>query len=99
MTNKLLTNDERFNELKPWALENLRTAPEGCTVVFTKKDGTQRQMQCTLFPGSIPSDKQPKTESEEDTNSTGSALRVFDLEKQEWRSFRWDSVKQFTIGL
>ena len=99
MTNKLLTNDERFNELKPWALENLRTAPEGCTVVFTKKDGTQRQMQCTLFPGSIPSDKQPKTESEEDTNSTGSALRVFDLEKQEWRSFRRDSVKQFTIGL
>jgi len=39
------------------------------------------------------------TESEEDTNSAGSALRVFDLEKQEWRSFRWDSVKQFTIGI
>jgi hypothetical protein len=99
MTEKLQTNEERFNELKPWALENLRTLEEGCTIVFTKKDGTQREMHCTLFPGNIPVDKQPKTESEKDTSTSGSALRVFDLEKKEWRSFRWDSVKQVTIGI
>jgi len=99
MTEKLLTNEERFNELKPWALENLRSVTEGCTVVFKKKDGTERQMRCTLKQSLIPTDKQPKTESEEDTSTAGSALRVFDLEKQEWRSFRWDSVKQFTIGV
>jgi hypothetical protein len=56
-------------------------------------------MRCTLKQSLIPTDKQPKTESEEDTSTAGSALRVFDLEKQEWRSFRWDSVKQFTIGV
>ena len=91
------TYDERFDELQPWALENLRTRAEGVTVVFTKSDGTERTMRCTLLESKIPVDKQPKTETP--TSSTaGSALRVFDLDKGEWRSFRWDSVKRITIG-
>lgn len=67
-------------------------------ITFTKKDGTDREMYCTLSESRIPTDKQPK---ESQTPSTGgSALRVFDTEKQEWRSFRWDSIKnvEFSIG-
>jgi hypothetical protein len=66
---------------------------ESVCVVFTKKDGTEREMFCTLSEGKIPTDKQPKT-SEESGTTAGSALRVFDTVKQEWRSFRWDSVTQ-----
>jgi len=70
-------------------------------VVFTKKDGTEREMRCTLIESRIPSDKQPSTGVEKETNSkvAGSALRVFDEEKQEWRSFRWDSIKEVRFDL
>jgi hypothetical protein len=90
------TNLERFNELQPWAIENLRSLAEGCTVVFTKQDGTERKMRCTLNPASIPQESQPKTDGEEATSTPGPTIRVFDLDKQQWRSFRWESVKQFT---
>ena len=67
-------------------------------ITFTKKDGTDREMRCTLSESLIPADKQPKESTS--TSAGGSALRVFDTEKQEWRSFRWDSIKQvnFDIG-
>jgi hypothetical protein len=64
-------------------------------VVFTKKDGTDREMLATLHDGSIPEAAKPKTEG--GTTFSEDALRVFDVEKQEWRSFRWDSVKQFGV--
>ena len=71
-------------------------------VTFTKKDGTEREMHCTLSETRIPTDKLPKSGLEEATNSTtgGSALRVFDTISNEWRSFRWDSIKtvNFSIG-
>ena len=71
-------------------------------VTFTKKDGTEREMYCTLCESRIPADKQPKSGLEETTNSKtgGSALRVFDTVTNEWRSFRWDSIKrvEFSIG-
>ena len=71
-------------------------------VTFTKKDGTEREMYCTLVESQIPTDKQPKSGLEEATNSptSGSAVRVFDTVAQEWRSFRWDSIKrvEFSIG-
>lgn len=74
-----------------YVTEQLRTNVEGVRVIFTKKDGTERSMLCTLAEGKIPADKQPKTETA--SKASGSAVRVFDLEASEWRSFRWDSVK------
>jgi hypothetical protein len=70
-------------------------------VTFTKKDGTERQMYCTLVESRIPADKQPKSGLEETTNSTtsGSALRVFDTVANEWRSFRWDSITNVTFSI
>ena len=67
-------------------------------ITFTKKDGTEREMYCTLSESLIPADKQPK--ESQSTSTGGSALRVFDTVKQEWRSFRWDSIKkvEFSIG-
>jgi hypothetical protein len=70
-------------------------------VTFTKKDGTTREMYCTLSESRIPKDKQPKSGVEEATNSTvgGSALRVFDTVSNEWRSFRWDSITNVTFSI
>jgi hypothetical protein len=82
-------------ELQEHVLNNLRTNQQGVLVTFTKKDGSERKMQCTLVEGNIPADKRPKTETASQT--AGSAVRVFDTEVSEWRSFRWDSVVKVEI--
>jgi hypothetical protein len=66
-------------------------------ITFTKKDGTERKMRPTLIESRIPSEKQPKTETVSQTS--GSAIRVFDTEVQEWRSFRWDSITKVSFDL
>jgi len=63
-------------------------------VTFTKKDGSERKMYCTLAPKFIPEEKHPKT----DTKFTEEAIRVFDKEIGDWRSFRWDSVTSFSYS-
>ena len=70
---------------------------KGVCITFTKTDGTEREMRCTLAPTLIPEDKTPK---ETGRKTSDEVQRVFDLEKGEWRSFKWDSVKTvtFTIG-
>jgi hypothetical protein len=64
------------------------------TVVFIKADGSERTMLCTLVESKIPTDKQPKSETQA-SSTVGSAVRAFDIEKGEWRSFRFDAVKVF----
>ena len=59
------------------------------TISFTKKDGTERKMLCTLAENKIPSEKMPKNSGK---SKSDDALAVFDVEKNDWRSFRWDSV-------
>lgn len=66
-------------------------------VVFTKKDGSEREMFCTLAEARIPTEKQPKETQSASTG--GSAVRVFDTEKSEWRSFRWDAIKEVRFDL
>ena len=70
-------------------------------VTFTKKDGTERDMYCTLAESCIPADKYPKSGVAETANSpsNGSAVRVFDTVTQGWRSFRWDSIKNVTFSI
>lgn len=70
---------------------------EEVTILFTKKDGTERKMLCTLKEDKIPQEFAPKTENRAKSED---ALAVFDLEKNSWRSFRFDSIKEvkFSIG-
>lgn len=70
--------------------EKLRNS--NCTVVFKKADGTDRTMLCTLQECSIPVDARPKGTT---TKQSDDALAVWDIEKQAWRSFRYDSITQF----
>ena len=66
------------------------------TISFTKKDGTERKMVCTLSESKIPNEKAPKNTGKAKSEDS---LAVFDVEKQDWRSFRWDSVKQVNFDL
>lgn len=85
------TRDVYGEITRKFYLEKLR---EGvCEVTFTKKDGTDRRMLCTLDMSGIPEKDVPKTDGNKAENLE--AVRVYDLEKEAWRSFRLDSVKVF----
>jgi hypothetical protein len=64
-------------------------------VTFTKKDGSERIMKCTLKE-----DVLPEVQNKETKEKSKEALAVWDVESEGWRSFRWDSIKsvKFTIG-
>jgi hypothetical protein len=62
-------------------------------VTFTKKDGIQRVMNCTLLEDYLP-------ETTGAGRSAGSdALAVFDVDADGWRSFRWDSIKAVKLSV
>lgn len=67
------------------------------TVTFTKVDGTERVMRCTISPHLIPEDKQPIGTLLQEVPEDGGTLRVFDLDLGDWRSFRVNSVKSVSI--
>lgn len=80
-------------EGKQWIKSHLLIGP--VKVTFTKKDGSERVMNCTLKEGVIvPHEK--KTDREKKVNEE--LLSVWDLDKSEWRSFRYDSVKKIEFG-
>ena len=68
------------------------------TITFTKKDGTDRVMRCTLDPNKLPIKENTETNSQRKTNNE--TMAVFDLEAQGWRSFTKKSVKcvDFTMS-
>ena len=102
-------DDQIKEQIRSW-VRGLLTNSE-VTVTFTKADGTDRDMLCTLDHSRIPvsvakpisssapvdgivrESKRPRKEP--DPHS----IRVFDVEKQEWRSFRFDRLKKVTATL
>jgi hypothetical protein len=76
-------------------IESLR-GHHSTTVVFRKADGTLRTMNCTLKDGSYPALKQ-KDLMEQVQPRNSNVICVYDLDKQAWRSFRLDSVKEISV--
>jgi hypothetical protein len=83
--------DEKAKEIVKKALRS-----QVIKISFEKTDGTIRDMSCTLMESKIPDEKKPKT-----TNSkqNSAVLPVFDVEKEAWRSFRWESIKKIAFQL
>ena len=83
------------------------------TVDFIKADGTERSMRCTLDSDRIPQKAAPTAIVKSSTvNPDGLAeskkprkepdlhsVRVYDTEKNEWRSFRYDRLQKITAQL
>jgi hypothetical protein len=69
------------------------------TVTFTKVDGTERIMECTIAPHLIPEDNRPIRSGEllTEVPTESDQMRVFDLNVGDWRSFRVSSVKEVTL--
>jgi ABC-type uncharacterized transport system ATPase subunit len=59
------------------------------------KDGQIREMTATLNMGMIPEDKMPKGGTVDQSVGGNETLRVFDVDIQEWRSFRIDKLLSF----
>ena len=81
-------------EFKDWLI-GLLSDKNPTTITFLKKDGATRKMRCTRNMDNIPSEHHPKVGMIE---STG-CMRVFDLDKNEWRSFIIENVKRIEYSL
>jgi len=94
-------NEKEFEEFKTWTLGLLHDEnTKDLCITFIKKDGSERAMRCTLVEGNIPADKKSTSEvSTAGRKTNGSAMAVFDTEKSEWRSFRWESVTKVEFSL
>jgi hypothetical protein len=65
-----------------------------CVITFTKVNGEVREMPCTLRSDIVPAyeRKTPVTESTKESTT----VSVWCLDKQAWRSFRFDSLISIT---
>jgi hypothetical protein len=67
------------------------------TITFTKVDGAERTMKCTLLGEYVPNAaSNGRVLLNED--STAQNISVWDVEANGWRSFRINSVKNVSVG-
>lgn len=82
----LLNRDEMINELRK----------RDCRVIFKKANGEERDMVCTLREDVIPASSSDNNTEPKTNGYSDAAIRVIDVNKGEWRSFRVDSVVSFS---
>lgn len=97
--------DDDWSEMRDW-LKGIMSS-HVATVVFTKKDGTERTMRCTTKTDLVPqvvhetnTDNTidfPTTKKERKQNTN--TLVAYDLDKNDWRSFVVKSIKSVSFEL
>lgn len=93
--NSLLSEEEKQAARKAYLAA---LTQDVCTVTFTKRDGSERVMKCTLREDLLP--KQIDIEEHTQAKSTRNNLLnvvVFDLEAQGWRTFNIDRVVRVEV--
>jgi hypothetical protein len=104
MENTMFVSETEFNE--EWTDEGAEIffnrlqeilREQELKITFTKKDGTERVMRCTLEASKLP--VQESTETNTNRKVSTETMAVFDLDAQGWRSFTKKSVKcvDFTV--
>jgi hypothetical protein len=93
---KMMNNDTRILKYK---LEQL-LRDNIMEISFTKVDGTERRMKCTLKSTIIPTNIKEEYSDEELQSVTRrvapeNVMPVWDVEKNGWRSFRVDRVSDY----
>jgi hypothetical protein len=68
-----------------------------CQITFTKADGTSRMMVCTLQESALPP-APVLTESKKERKKNPDVVVVWDLEKEAWRSFKFDSITNVSVS-
>lgn len=88
-------------QFRDWLRGMLHVGP--VSIEFAKTDGTIRQMQCTLQAGAFePPEKKTKKDAEElaekkEKKPNEDVCSVWDMEKQAWRSFRFDHIMKIKL--
>lgn len=80
---KDILRQELYNLLKSEVLE----------VNFIKTDGTKRRLICTLLPGYLPAQQDIE---EQIKRKNENIVCAWDIENQGWRSFRIDSIIEYS---
>jgi hypothetical protein len=105
---ELLKNTETgMAEFQRWL--NLELHRQIVTVVFTKKDGTERTMRCTLNHQAMPVEETIKaleadsklleaTQQKQTRKPNPDVRTCYDVDGGAWKSFRWDSIKSVTYN-
>lgn len=68
------------------------------TVTFTKVNGDERVMKCTLRSELIPNAPTQNGELVVEQKQTSNNVSVWDVDASGWRSFRVASVKSISVG-
>ena len=89
--------DGEWNNFTSW-LNGMLKANENVTVTFTKQDGTERVMNCTLKPELLPEAK-PLAEGKTPRKESTTSIRVFDNDLKEWRSFTTKNVTRVEFSI
>ena len=79
--------------------EDIKTILTGhiASVTFTKVDGTERVMKCTLQESFLPTPVASDEEINRNRKPSEAVQVAWDLDKEGWRSFRVDSVKSVEV--
>lgn len=99
-------NEKELKLFKRWLKGCLAFGP--VTVTFTKKDGSERVMECTTSPSLVPEEPVHYTNTDNPVDFPApkrerkvneDVCPVYDLESKAWKSFRWDSIKQVRLEI
>lgn len=94
-------SDAERKQFRQWAKSLMWE--QSVTIEFTKSDGSLRVMHCTLSDlyGAKYPDKNTITENKNATTKekNDSVCCVWDIEKESWRSFRWDRLKRIDFAI
>lgn len=97
MNTKILDVTVRNLSGMPDAEKNLKMTSDlklhVCEVAFTKVNGDERQMTCTLLETEMPASDASKSTKKENLD----VIACWDTKAEGWRSFRVDSVKEFKV--
>jgi hypothetical protein len=93
MTKINISGNNLYEDLKDFLRDEI------IEVAFTKKNGEDRVMKCTLMPKEIPAELAPKNIGNPPDEENRDYLNVFDVEAQGWRSFILSSVKYVKTNL
>lgn len=68
-----------------------------CEVIFTKVNGVERTMRCTLRDSYIPTVSEDKSAHSKVKAKSSDVYVVWSIEDKDWRSFRKDSVISYRV--
>lgn len=91
-------SDSEWNIFRDWIKGVLQTTPE-VTITFTKKDGTERVMKCTLDPNVLPKQEIKEGDNRTERLKTDTVMPVYDIEAKGWRSFTVRAVKRVEFAI